>query len=137
MAYDKDQQSVQATIADLSATGDKVTFTPVFPSEIVEFGVIITTVVVGTGMIFKCDKRVTAGTDTGRGDGDLGTLTPAIAAAVGTKQVSRPTNPGTVVPGQQAILELTTGATSGAGIGFITFREKPVYRDAVDNVKTA
>lgn len=135
--YINDRQKEIATIADLSSTGDKVTFTPAFPSEIVEFGVIITTALVGTGLVLKVDKRPTAGSDTGRGDGDLGTCTPGVAAAAGAVIRSRPNNPGLVNPGQQAILELTTGGSSGAGIGFIVFREKPVYRDANETVVTA
>lgn len=137
--YMQDSQSVQATIADMSSTGDKVTLTPAFPVEIVSIGAIITTVLVDAagGMVMKLDKRITAGTDTGRTDGTLGTLTltsaQANSLAAGDVTRSRPeitpsdTVPTesalVVLPGQQAILELTTAVDSGAGIGFIEFRQ--------------
>lgn len=133
--YTENMQKETATIADLSAAADKLTFTPIVPCEIVEFGVIITTVVVASAStVFKLDKRPTAGSDTGRGDGDLGTGTfvSTLVKTAGSVWRSRPTNPGVLLPGQQAILELTTGATSGAGIGFIVYRNKPVYRDAAE-----
>lgn len=138
MSYDVGSQNVQATIADMSSTGDKVTLTPVVPVTVVSFGFIVTTAIVGA-LVMKCDKRPTAGSDTGRGDGDLGTLTlsasqggslaagdvarcrPAASSSFGAGPA--PTEAGNLVlPGEQAILELTTGATSGAAIGFIEFK---------------
>lgn len=147
--YPIGSQNVQATISDLSSTGDKVTLTPVIAVEIVSFGFIVTTASVDAagGLVMKCDKRVTAGSDTGRGDGDLGTLTLTSAQAnlaaggvarsrLSGSNTSTPNNaivgPAptdsayTVLPGQQAILELTTAVDSGAAIGFIEY--KPMAR---------
>jgi len=131
-----------AADADMSGTGDQGTFTPVFPSEIVEFGYIITTAVVDAagGLVLKCDVRPVAGSDTDRTDGTGGTLTLTAAQAnaltAGKVMRSRPNQPITVMPGQQAVLELTTAPDSGAGIPFIVYREKPAYRDAVETVVT-
>lgn len=142
MAYPQDSQFTSATIADMSSTGDKVTLTPAVPVEIVSFGVICTTVfVAAASLVFKCDKRVTAGSDTGRTDGTLGTLTAtATQAAISPGSLIRSRPDGlssafagpapaaanmVVLPGEQAILELTTGITSGAGIGFIEYRALP------------
>lgn len=140
-SYDAGSQNAQATISDFSSTGDKVTLTPVVPVTIVSFGFIVTTVLVDAagGLVMKCDKRVTAGSDSGRGDGDLGTLTltAAQASSLAAGDVARsrpaanssfaagpaPTEAGLLVlPGEQAVLELTTAVDSGAGIGFIEFK---------------
>lgn len=129
MSYSNNaKQKETATLADASATGDKLTFTPAVPVEILEIGIIVTTVIVDAagGLVLKADIRPTAGSDTSRGDGDAGvmTLTSAQAnKAAGKVQRSRPASPAIVYPGQQVIVELTTAADSGAGIAFIVFRE--------------
>lgn len=142
MSYPLDSQVASATVSDVSSTGDKVTLTPGVPVEIVSFGVICTTVFVAAGsMVWNCSKRPTAGSDTGRVSGSLGTMTltaTQAALAAGSLARCRPdTKSGafagpapaaanmTVLPGEQAVLDLTTGITSGAGIAFIEYRNLP------------
>lgn len=136
--YTTAAQKETATLADASATGDKLTFTPAMPVEIVEFGIIVTTALVDAagGLVLKADVRPTAGSDTSRTDGTAGTMTLTSTQAnrsAGQVVRSRPASPLTVLPGQQVILELTTAVDSGAGIAFIVFREKPQYRDAAES----
>lgn len=134
--YTADQaKEIFASDADMSGTGDQGTFTPAVPVEIVEFGYIITTVVVDAagGLVLKADVRPTAGSDTSRTDGTAGTLTLTTAQCnaltAGRVMRSRPTSPLTVLSGQQVVLELTTAPDSGAGLPYIVYREKPAYRD--------
>ena len=108
-------------------TGDVGTFTPTVPVEIVEFGVVVTTAFAASdNFILAADRRITAGSDTGRGDGDAGTLTIAAAstAAVvaGDVVISRPATKLLVYPGQQVVLEVTNGNASGVGLPFINYR---------------
>jgi hypothetical protein len=130
-----------------SAADTACILTPVFPVEIISFGFIVTTALVSaTEFVAKLDLRPSAGSDTSRGDGDLGTLTLTaaqivIATAVGSVVRSRPdtlstafvtASPGpvegamVVLPGQQAVIQVTTAlATSGQGIPFIEYRFLP------------
>lgn len=130
------QKEIFASDADMSGTGDQGTFTPAVPVEIIEFGYIITTVVVDAagGLVLKADRRITAGSDTGRTDGTGGTLTltsaQANALVAGYVMRCRPASPITINAGEQIVLELTTAPDSGAGLPFIVYRNKPTYRDA-------
>ena len=118
-------------MADLSAAGDKLVLSPAVPIEVLEFGFLLTAAVddtAGDGMVAKLDKRPTAGSETGRGDGDAGvmTLTQAQADALEAGEVarSRPDSPALIYPGEEAVLQLTDAvAVSGTGIPFIVYRE--------------
>lgn len=135
-------QKETATLSDASATGDKLTFTPAKAVEIVGFGIIVTTALVDAadGLVMKADIRPTAGSDSGRGDGDAGTMTLTAAQAskaAGKVVRSRPTGPVVVYPGQQVVLELTTAIDSGAGIAFIEFRDAPKADQSNETVVTS
>jgi hypothetical protein len=122
-------QSLQGADAACQTPADKLVLTPVFPIEVVEFGLVPTTSLADAagGLVYKLDKRPTAGSDTDRGDGDIGILTLTAAQAdaldAGTVAKCRMASPTVIYPGEQAVLELTTGVDSGAGVVFITFRE--------------
>lgn len=143
MSYSNNpKQKETATLADASATGDKLTFTPAVPVEVLEIGIIVTTALVDAagGLVLKADLRPTAGSDSGRGDGDVGvmTLTSAQANKVAGKVVrSRFTSPYKVIPGQQVVLDLTTAVDSGAGIAFIVFREALALDDSGEVIVAA
>lgn len=138
------ESNVEIGASDLlTATGDGLVFTPGVPAEIISFGMIMTVGgddSGGDGCVLKLDKRVTAGSDTGRGDGDLGTLTMTLAqvalAVAGSVIRARPnTNedayagPGPVeasrkvMPGEQAVLQVTdVASTAGTGLPFIEWK---------------
>lgn len=132
--YTETMQKEQATVADFSSTGDKLTLTPAVPIELVEIVIVVTTALVAAdAMVVKADVRPVAGSDTNRTDGTAGvmTLTATEATAdAGDVIRCRIENPISIVPGQQLMLELTDAITSGAGIIFAVYRNKPVYRDA-------
>lgn len=132
----------------LTSTGDKMVFTPSSPVNIVRWGVIADALIdVGAGMTIKADHRPTAGTDTSRGDGDVGdvTVTADIAQGAGayTEEVGTPAA-GTVAdpliaqkfevdPGEQVVFEVTDAAdTAGTGHIFLEFELLPFVGD--DNV---
>lgn len=126
--YTKPLQQSISTSQNLNSTADIFTFSPSFPVDIFEFGVILTTgLTASDNLIIKADVRPTAGSDTDRGDGDAGTLTIAAgdsaAAGTGDIVISRPASPARVVPGQQVVLEVTNANTAGVGLPFINFRE--------------
>ena len=137
------QQVFGSADADMSSGGDTLLFAPAIPVEIVEFGYIITTGLADAagGMVIKCDKRPTAGSATDQGDGDLGSVTFTAAqvalATAGTKIGCRLKSPQTVMPGEQASVDITTFPDSGAGIPYIVFRNKPTYRDNDDTLVLA
>ena len=101
----------EKTADNLGATGDDLILDITQPVTVLRIGCLVTTAIVGTGTI-KADRRVTAGSDTGRGDGDVGTLT-MLALAAGKilyKDVRVDLNPG-----DQIVFEVTAAATSGNG----------------------
>ena len=79
--------------ASMTVAADINTFTPARPVNIIRWGVIADALIdVGAGMTIKADHRPTAGSDTGRGDGNVGdiTVTSDIAQGDGayTEEVS-------------------------------------------------
>lgn len=112
--------SVSGLVA-LDATGDVHVFTPDTPVEIQRVGVIVGATM-ADGATVKVDKRPTANSDTGRGDGDVSVMTiPVTAPGKGVYRdlASRVK----LLPGQQAVVEVTeaSGAT-GDGYVFIQYR---------------
>lgn len=134
----------------ITSTGDILVFTPARPIAVVDFGLVVTTTFNASAgaVTLKLDKRVTAGSDTGRGDGDLGTLTmtAAQAQALAAGDVARSVKAegsgayagpaateaaDVVLPGEQAVVEVTdAAATAGSGIPFIGFKDLPRGRRA-------
>ncbi|MGI9297765.1 MAG: hypothetical protein ACR2QC_07695 [Gammaproteobacteria bacterium] len=121
--------TLEVAVADLSATADVLTFTPGVPIDVVRWGLVVTTVIVGAPVI-AADKRITAGSDTGRVNAAGGTLTPGTLAAgkggyIEAENFAAGNKPLEINPGEQFILEVTTGATSGAGTVFVEYKQKP------------
>ncbi len=120
----------------VTATGDEVVFTPAAPVNIVRWGFIVTTLLdVGAGATFAMDKRVTAGSDTGRVNGSTdangvdtagGTMTVTADKAVGTCIYHNVSPQFKVNPGEQAVIAVDNAAdTGGDGIWFIEYEEEP------------
>ena len=127
-------QHIEATASVTSSTADIDTFTPSFPVEIYEFGIVVTTSLTASdNLIIAADKRPTAGSDTGRGDGDIGTLTIAAADSDGVNAgdiiVCRPTTPVVLLPGEECVIEVTNATAAGGGFAFVNYRALP-KRDA-------
>ena len=145
--------SLQGAVASASAvaltsSADGLVLTPGSPIEIIQFGYIMTTAVSGSptsGFVASLDKRTLAGSDTGRVTGAYGTLTLTNAQVIAAQTFaaantsgpayvlcSRPAPPTTgegafvVLPGQQAVLKVTTaltgGSAAGSGIQYIIYK---------------
>lgn len=122
----------------VDSTGDKATFAPGSPIEVIRWGIIAFALIdVGAGVIVKADKTNSAGT---RGDGDMGSITSTsdIAAQDGiyTENVSpgvtaHPTEPHKLIPGESLTFQVTDAAdTAGDGYFFVEYRKLPFVGDA-------
>lgn len=122
--------SISAQVA-LTTTGDKFTFSPAVPVNIVRWGVIADALIdVGAGMVIALDHRVTFGSDTGRvngatsagkdtAGGTLSTGTTDVAQGKGLyREVNQVPGPFKLAPGEQAVFEVTDAADT-AGTGFL------------------
>lgn len=106
---------VHATIAT-DSTGDKLTISIPFRCEVVEAAVLVQgTSSSATPFIIKFDKRVTAGSDTGRGDGDVAVLKKVVSLNQQGKHINgrpggtgQPTTAVILKKGEQVVVEVTT-----------------------------
>lgn len=121
--------SVQVAMTSL---GDKMTFMSAVPVNIVRWGVIADSLIdVGAGFTIKGDHRPTAGSDSSRGDGDVGdiTVTDDIAQGKGiyTEECATPASPAQPTkflldPGEQVVFQITDIAdTAGTGMIFVEY----------------
>ena len=131
MSYERSMKHhVEASASALTSTADIDTFTPTMPIEVFEFGVVITTdLTASDNLIIAADKRTVAGSDTGRGSGDVGTLTIAAASSgavdAGDVILCRLATPVVVLPGEQVVIEVTNAVAAGDGFAFINYRQLP------------
>jgi hypothetical protein len=116
-------QMLSSTTPDvLSATGDCAEILVVQrPIRIIAIGIGITTTTTVSAATIKHDRRVLTGSDAGRGDGDVGTLTIPIGAAAGKVYINFIT-PFDANPGDEIVPEVTATATAGAGRHFIVYQ---------------
>jgi hypothetical protein len=128
MGYGNESRQVSHATAytandDLAATGDSaVVFDITGPITVRRIGVVIAVATVGTAAVVKFDRRITTGSDTGRGDGDVGALTvPALAAGkIVYKDVKIDLDPG-----DQIVPQVTTAqGTSGEGRYFYEYENR-------------
>ena len=99
--------------ADLSATGDKATWAPTgLPATLRRVAVVVTTAVTTPAAVISLDLRPTAGSDTGRVTGGVGTLIVPAASPLG-RVIYKALN-STLLPGQEVVVNVTVAA--GAGV---------------------
>lgn len=106
----------------LNAATDIQTKTPGRPINITRWGAVVTVVTVGATTV-NLDKRITAGSDTGRIAGTTPLVIPAGAAPGEVYYVDENDGPIEINPGEEAVLEVTGAATSGNAVFFIENRE--------------
>lgn len=116
-----------ATPIALTATGDDWTMTAMQPLDVVRIGFLVTTTFSSSGdTVVNFDKRVTAGSDTGRGDGDVGVLNIPTTTAAGTLFVKELSSPIEIDAGEQIVAEVGTAASSaGSGIYMLMYQPRP------------
>ncbi|HYE94550.1 MAG TPA: hypothetical protein VEA38_26180 [Terriglobales bacterium] len=95
----------------LGSTGDKATFTIPVKMEWYRSQLVIeSTSSHATQAVVKFDKRPTAGSDTGRGDGDCGVITKPASNVQGKVIYDEPASTESVMldEGDQVVVEVTT-----------------------------
>ena len=113
------------------STGDKVIFSVPFKCEVVLVGVAVTGASThATGFVLKFDKRPTAGSDTSRGDGDVGALSKTASTNEQGKVLYErvgSTAPIMLDEGDEVVAELTTahGDSLSIGVPFVLVRQSP------------
>lgn len=128
----------------LTSAADIHIFTIPFRCRPIRVGFSLTTTVSSSvSAVVKFDKRPTAGSDSSRGDGDVGTLTIPTAAAAGKayyentdyKEDATGAWVGTLNEGDQVVVQVTTASTSaGAGIPWLIVEpdlERPANNSAM------
>lgn len=143
-------RTVDSGIQTLSSSGDKLTFQPVEPVEVIRWGVLVTTALTVASLILTGDHEQIAGAAlTPAGAGDLGTLTVTTTVGVlGAGAYTETVNPNAefsegggertaagvetgivtkpflVFPGEQIAIGSDGGPTAGAGVVWIMYRPK-------------
>jgi hypothetical protein len=109
-----------AGLALTQAAGDLAVFTAPFPCDVLYAGLCVTTACAGatTTPIVKMDKRPTAGSDTSRGDGDVGVFELGTAAA-GKFLYFMPTTRVHLEPGEEVVMQLTQIAAGTGAAGAV------------------
>ena len=77
-----------------------------------------------TALVVKADKRPTAGSDTGRGDGDLGSITFGASNLQGKVLTDTPTSRLTLDRGEEMVLQVTTASTCDKAVAFEVLVER-------------
>jgi len=98
------------TALQTSTTGDKATIPVPFKCRVEYVWALVNTASAhATAFVLKFDKRPTAGSDTGRGDGDVGVLSKTASASQAGKMLyERPSTHIELNAGDQVIAEVTT-----------------------------
>ena len=107
--------TVELSGCDLSGTGDKAYFDIPFKCNVVYAAVVVTTAIAGTAVV-KFDKRHAAGSDTGRTDGTVASITLPDLTAVGSMVYDKAAQ--SFMASDTALSTYTTAATCQAAGGF-------------------
>jgi len=99
-----------ATI-DMTSTGDKARWNPGLNPVWVKGASVALNAAPGDAGVVKFDKRVTFGSDTGRGDGDVGVINLATTHTAG-KTVVKYFTPVKISPGEEVVVEVTDASAS-------------------------
>ncbi len=128
------------TTVDVGSTGDKASWAPGRPVNIVRWGFMVhTNLVSGASFAMTLDHRPTIASDTGRTNGSVAagvdtaggsiTLTGNANAGKGRYHNVVAANGFHVDPGEEVVFEVTDAATSGAVFLFIEYQALPFVGD--------
>ena len=141
MAYTHSKkEEIVAKDASLASAADVGDWAPGYVPHIVRaVSLVFTTAVDATGEL-KVDKRPTAGSDTGRGDGDVATIaytttTGAQGKVVYAGTTAAPLNVK-VSPGEELVFQVTD-ATPTAGAAHLVLYLDPVWEVPGNNTDMA
>lgn len=120
-------------VVTVASTGDKAIWSPVFVPHLVHAIAISLNVTPGDAGVIKFDKRLTTGSDTGRGDADVATINLATSHTVTAGTTSRIVYkqldpPATIYPGQEVVMEVTDASASSTACAVAMWVE-PVYEN--------
>lgn len=109
---------VETPISLIAVADNLALFSIVDPCVIYEIGILIVTL--GTGsLVVDFDRRITPGTDTGRIDKGLGTISKAAASLAAGKLLSKKIDVR-LEKGDQISVQVTTAlTTTGTGIAYM------------------
>lgn len=133
--YHEDIPIVSATGLASNSTGDKATLSVPFQCQVVRAFVIWEgTSANATAAIIKFDKRVTAGSDTGRGDGDVAVIKKVASVNKQGKMTYKDVTGVTLAPGDEVVVEVTTadGAANAFTAGLIVRHVPEVAANLTD-----
>ena len=124
MAYTHSKYEVivakDASVASAADVGD---WAPGYIPHIIRaVALVFTTVSQATGVI-KVDKRVAAGSDTGRGDGDIATLNYTAAGSVAGQVIYKDGLDIEIKPGEEAVFQVTDATPSSGNCHLILYVE--------------
>ncbi len=106
MSYTETPVALVGAQFDVNTAADKVIFTVPFDCRVRNLSLTIEGTDAG-GATVKFDKRPTAGSDTGRGDGDVGTITIPASDQEGKVLEEVPTSNIKLKRGEQVVVEVT------------------------------
>lgn len=113
---------------DVNSAADKITFSIMDDMEIIECGLLIEGTDAG-GATVKFDRRVLAGSDTGRGDGDVGEITIPASNQQG-KVLFEKVSGVELDAGDQVVVQVTAeGVTALNVVPYIKFVNIPARRE--------
>lgn len=99
---------------DVNTAADKIIFSVADNIEVIEVGLVIEGTDAG-GATVKFDRRVLAGSDTGRGDGDLGEITIPASNQQG-KVLHQKIDPVVLDEGDQIVVEVTAESVTALNV---------------------
>ncbi len=124
MAYgDQQVEHMMAKDASLASAADVADFAPGYQPVIIRaVALVFTTSVNATGAL-KIDKRPTAGSDTGRGDGDIATINYTTVTGAQGKVVFKENIDVELKPSEEAVAQVTDATPSAGNAHIILFFE--------------
>ena len=132
MPYTYGQHEVRIGAAlDLTSTGDKANWAPGRWPHYIRAVAIVAKAAGSAAGVVKFDKQPTAGSASGRGDGDVAVLTAPNPHAQG-KVLAKENLRVLINPGEQVVAEVTT-AWTGVNVADIILMIEPV-REIYDNM---
>lgn len=102
---------IGAQVTGSDSTGDKIIFSIPFKCNVIEAGMVIEGTE-ATALVVTFDKRITAGSDTGRVDAGVASITVTAANNQGKVFVNQPATAVTLTYGDQVVVEVTTASSA-------------------------